>query len=78
MSIPKILSRLLTPRETAALTGLSVSTLAKRRCLRSDGPRFVRIGRRIAYDPQDIADFVSRHKHNTTTEYVGASKQPNR
>lgn len=70
--------RLLSAREAAVLTGLSVSTLAKRRCLRNDGPRFVRLGRRIAYDPRDIADFVARNKHDNTAEYVFASRRSDR
>lgn len=72
--------RLLSTREAADTLGCSVSWLAKARCLRADGPRFVRLGgsRKIAYDPQDLADFVARHKHSTTAEYVFASKHLDR
>jgi predicted DNA-binding transcriptional regulator AlpA len=67
---PQELRRLLNPREAAAVTGLSTSTLAKRRCLRSDGPRFVRLGRAIRYDPGDLAEFVGRNKHDSTSGYA--------
>lgn len=70
MSFVETPSRLLTPHEAAAVVGLSVSTLAKRRCLTSDGPRFVRLGRAIRYHPKDLSDFVDRNRHNSTSDYA--------
>jgi predicted DNA-binding transcriptional regulator AlpA len=69
-SVGEPFSRLLSPRDTATALGVSLSTLAKWRCLRSDGPRFVRLGRAVRYPPDDVADFINRNKHNSTSDYV--------
>jgi hypothetical protein len=66
-------SRLLNPHEAAAFVGVNVGTLAKWRCLRSDGPRFVRLGSKaIRYCFADLRDFVDRNRHESTSDYVNS------
>ncbi len=59
--------RLLTPRQAAELLGMSIQTLAKWRCLRSDGPVFCRVGSAIRYPSDLLTDFVSRLPRRTST-----------
>jgi predicted DNA-binding transcriptional regulator AlpA len=69
------LQTLLTVKEAAARTGLSVSTLNKIR-MRFDGPRFIRIGRRrVAYRPEDLDAWLASNTHQSTSEYVRPKKQ---
>jgi len=66
----------LNTREAAAYLGLKPNTLEIWR-LRSRGPRYVRLGSRIGYDPDDLDDFVAANSINTRdTGYdrVGAGK----
>lgn len=53
--------RLLSERETAAVLNVSPSSLQKRR-ERGLPPTFVRIGRRVGYDPDDLASFINASK----------------
>lgn len=76
MSSAETPSRLLTPREAAEVVSLSVSTLAKRRCLTSEGPRFVRLGRAIRYQLSDLLEFVDRNRHDSTSDYIADTAAP--
>jgi predicted DNA-binding transcriptional regulator AlpA len=50
--------RIVRPREAAARTGLSASTMAKMRA-RGDGPPFVRLGSRcVGYLEADLEDWL--------------------
>lgn len=51
------LDELLTPEEAADFLRMSAKTLAKWRCIRR-GPNYVKIGRRVAYRPSDLASFA--------------------
>jgi predicted DNA-binding transcriptional regulator AlpA len=56
------LQRLLRPPSAAIYLGLAPSTLEKLRAV-SDGPPFIRIGRRaIAYDVQDLDRWLEARK----------------
>jgi hypothetical protein len=46
------------------------STLARWR-LEGKGPRFLRAGRRILYDPKDIFAWLEANKRQSTSEIVG-------
>ena len=49
--------------------GLTPGTLAKWRVY-GTGPRFIRIGRRIGYDPADVAEWLNARRVNSTSEAV--------
>jgi|SRR5580700_3483066 predicted DNA-binding transcriptional regulator AlpA len=53
--------------ETAAYLGVSKSWLDKRR-LYGDGPRYIKIGRRVCYDVADLELFVASLKRHHTSE----------
>lgn len=59
--------RLLTPAQAAARLGLSTSTLAKLRCLRSDGPVFIRLGAAIRYPEDALNAFVAAQPRRRST-----------
>ncbi len=63
--------RLLTPAQASERLGLSTSTLAKYRCLKSDGPVFVRLGSAIRYPEDALADFIARQRRCTSTSDTG-------
>ena len=60
-------SNLLTPDEAAARVRLSPSTLSKMRG-RGDGPRYVKIGRLVAYDVLDIDAWIEDRKRSATSD----------
>jgi hypothetical protein len=59
---PKLLSH-----QAAAYTGFSKSTLEKLRVY-GGGPLYIRIGRIVVYDPNDLDDWLCSHKRSSTTE----------
>lgn len=59
--------RLLTPSETAAALGVSLSWLAKAR-LRGDGPLYIKIGRAVRYSERAIRDYLRAQTRNSTSE----------
>ena len=61
--------RLHSVRHAAAYLGISASTLAKLR-LTGKGPQYVKIGRRVLYDPRDLESFAAERKRNHTSEQV--------
>ena len=58
--------------ETAEALGLAVGTLNKWR-VQGGGPKFVRLGRRVAYRIVDIEDFISNGLRRSTSEKAGAA-----
>ena len=58
---------LLLPDAAAARLGLSKSTLAKLR-MRGDGPRFVKFGRAVRYDPADLDEFAASRRRLSTSD----------
>lgn len=55
--------------ETAADLGLAVGTLNKWR-VTGNGPRFVRLGRRVVYRQEDIEAFVANGVRTSTSQEV--------
>ena len=52
---------LITASEAAKRLGMSNNALATLRS-RGGGPRYVKVGRSVRYDPADIAKWVEAHK----------------
>lgn len=57
----------LTSAEAAALIGLQPCTLAAWRCLRSDGPPFVKIGSAVRYNRQVLLDWAQARTCQSTS-----------
>jgi predicted DNA-binding transcriptional regulator AlpA len=51
----------------AAYCGLSASTFAKLR-LYGGGPAYVKLGRRVVYDPDDLDRWLAEHRRASTSE----------
>ena len=56
--------KLLTPAEAAEFLGISTKTLSNWRWCRC-GPRFLRLGRRILYDPRHLDNWLEEVAVNT-------------
>lgn len=61
---------LFTADDLAQHLGVAVKTLAHWR-VRGEGPRFARIGGRIAYDPADVRAWVESRKVSSTSAALG-------
>ena len=59
--------RMLPAREAADLSGLSKSTLDKMRVF-GGGPPYLKIGRRVVYDPADLDQWLVSHRRRSTSE----------
>jgi predicted DNA-binding transcriptional regulator AlpA len=59
--------RMLPAREAADLSGLSKSTLDKMRVF-GGGPPYLKIGRRVVYDPADLDQWLVSHRRKSTSE----------
>jgi predicted DNA-binding transcriptional regulator AlpA len=57
-------NELLTPKETADWLRTSPGSLANMR-YHADGPPFIRIGRRVLYDREEVAKWLDRHRVRT-------------
>src|SRR5262245_44236077 len=64
---PDLPHRLLNVREAASFLGLSVSTLNKLR-LSGDGPPYMKLGRRVLYDPRDLQSWALTRKRTHTSD----------
>jgi predicted DNA-binding transcriptional regulator AlpA len=60
----KMTRKLLTTEEAAALLGLRPHTLAHYRW-RGIGPRFMKVGRRVRYQEQDLWAWVGKPRSST-------------
>ena len=58
---------LLNAKHTAKHMCITEGTLAKWR-LTGEGPKFVRVGRRIAYDPKDVAEWLDARRVSSTSQ----------
>lgn len=58
---------MLRTRQAAAYTGMAKSTLEKLRC-NGGGAPFIRVGRVVLYDPDDLDTWLAAHKRRTTTD----------
>jgi len=59
----------LTPQQAADLLGISKSTLAKFR-LRGDGPKFLKLSKKVLYRESDLEDWIAQRVFNSTSEYA--------
>ncbi len=59
--------RLISTEEAAALLGLAPSTLCVLR-VKGGGPRYVKLRRRVVYDPADVYAYVEERKRTNTSE----------
>jgi predicted DNA-binding transcriptional regulator AlpA len=57
MAIPNTLEELLTERDVARITGLSVASIRRWRLLRQ-GPRFIKLGAAVRYKPEDLSAWL--------------------
>ena len=58
--VPTDLDQCCDTRAAAALLGLKPSTLEAWRCAGRDGPRFLRLGRRVVYRRRDLLEYLAR------------------
>ncbi|WP_331374252.1 helix-turn-helix transcriptional regulator [Sinorhizobium chiapasense] len=64
------MDHLISADEAANILNISPSTLAKMR-LSGASPRFVKLGRRVAYRPSDLEAWIAAQSFNSTSEYGG-------
>jgi predicted DNA-binding transcriptional regulator AlpA len=58
--------RKLNSPETAEYLGISVSTLSKRRVF-GDGPKYLKLGRRVVYDTRDLEAWLDTRRRASTS-----------
>jgi hypothetical protein len=63
--------KLLTTAEAAPLIGVEPKTAENWRCL-GFGPKFIRAGRRVVYDPADIEVWKASRRVGSTSEMAAA------
>lgn len=66
------MDRLISAEDAANFLNISPSTLAKMR-LSGKSPRYVKLGRRVAYRPSDLEAWVAAQTFHSTAEYGNAS-----
>lgn len=59
--------KMLRTPDAAAYCGSSSSTFEKLR-LQGGGPRYVKIGRRVVYDPADLDQWLAENRRRSTSE----------
>ena len=64
--------RVLSVLEAAARVGLSKPTLDKLRVY-GGGPPFLKLGRRVVYDPSDLDQWLSSHRRHSTSDETGTA-----
>jgi predicted DNA-binding transcriptional regulator AlpA len=74
---PRSEVKMLKAPAAAAYCGSSASTFAKLR-LFGGGPIFVKIGRRVVYDPADLDRWLAEHRRSSTSERAQARSSPHR
>jgi predicted DNA-binding transcriptional regulator AlpA len=62
-----MLAPLLSTEQAATLLGLARQTLAIMR-VHGRGPRYVKLGRRVFYDPADLSAWIEANKRRHTSE----------
>ena len=60
-------TKLLTETEVAGMLNLQVATLRRWRWM-GQGPRFIKIGAAVRYDPQDITAFIVAQRRTSTSD----------
>lgn len=64
------MDQLISAEDAANILNISSSTLAKMR-LSGASPRYVKLGRRVAYRPSDLEAWIESQSFNSTAEYGG-------
>lgn len=62
----------LSAEQTAELLGIAKSTLSKMR-LSGEGPTFIKMGRRVAYRPDDIQAWLASRRRLSTSDEGAAN-----
>jgi hypothetical protein len=62
------IEHLLTAKELAARIGVTEGCLAKWRLEGTSGPKFIRVQRRIMYDPRDIQTWLDARRVSSTSQ----------
>ena len=62
------LKLVVTPESASELLGISCSTLAKMR-IAGTGPVFTKLGSRVLYRGEDLAEWISANRYKSTSEY---------
>lgn len=60
-----------TAAEYAEFTGRTVQAAAHERC-RGYGPPFIKVGKRVLYDPAVVRSWLAAHQVSSTAELVAA------
>lgn len=68
------MDKLFTPAQTAEHLCVSEMTLRKWRW-EGKGPRFIKLGRKVAYKKQDICDWVDGQSRSSTSDTGNISQQ---
>jgi hypothetical protein len=63
---------LINARHTAQYLCVTEGTLAKWR-LSGQGPKFIRVNRRIAYHPRDVAEWLDARRVSSTSQTLEAA-----
>lgn len=64
------MDQLISAEDAATVLNISNSTLAKMR-LSGKSPRYIKLGRRVAYRPSDLEAWIEAQSFNSTAEYGG-------
>jgi predicted DNA-binding transcriptional regulator AlpA len=67
LAITLRMTRLLTERDASQWLGLSVRTLQKWR-LQGDGPKFLKLGHAVRYDPADLQVYMDSVRRRSTSD----------
>jgi excisionase family DNA binding protein len=59
--------KMLATPQAANYVGLGKSTLDKAR-LNGNGPRYVKLGRRVLYDSTDLDTWLNQHRRSSTSD----------
>lgn len=62
-----VAERLWTAAEYAAFTGRTIQAAAHERC-RGSGPAYIKVGKRVFYDPTVVRSWFAAHQVNSTAE----------
>ena len=66
-------SPLLKERDVAAVLNIKIVTLRRWRW-EGRGPRFVKVGAAVRYDPSDIESFIARGRRHSTSDLGEAAR----
>lgn len=65
------MSELLDTEQVAKATGLAINTIEKYR-VTGEGPKFLKLGRAVRYDPDDLRAWLNARRVGSTSERIAA------